>query len=223
MAWLKKKEKVPELPSASTLPEIPVSASSSNDVSASTPTLPEVPKQSEAKGLPDLPSFPVNAQTNTLNQEMVKSAVSDISSGENEETTGALEGLHVEEIGELPSIPSIAVSAIPEPPKRTPKTNDMKPSMEIPETPKAVEFTPSMDERAVARQSEPIFVRIDKFQAAQKDFEVIKDKIKEIETILRKIKDVKSKEEQELNSWSEDIGKLKSRLAEIDSNVFSQM
>jgi hypothetical protein len=203
MGWLKRKEKVPELPSA--------------------PILPELPKISEEKGLPELPSFPVNAQTNNLNQEIVKSAVSDVSSGENEETTGALEGLHVEEIGETPMLPSIPVAdLIPEPPKRATKTTEMRPSMEFPAPTKSIDSNYTED-RAVMRQSEPIFVRIDKFQSAQKDFEVIKDKIKEIEIVIRKIKDVKSKEEQELNAWSDEIGKLKSRLAEIDSNVFSQM
>jgi hypothetical protein len=204
MGWFNKKEKVPELPSA--------------------PVLPELPKTTPERALPDLPSFPVNPQTTNLNQEIVKSAVSDLPSGENEDATKALEGLHVEEVGGgAPMLPSIPVSSgIPEPPKKI-SIKDMKPSIELPLPKKAIEIPTNYEEKSLTKSIEPIFVRIDKFQSAQKDFDVIKDKIKEIESVIRKIKDVKSKEEQELNEWSEEIDKLKSRLAEIDSNVFSQM
>ena len=57
-------------------------------VISQTPTLPELPteeKKPEEKSLPELPSFPTNSKNETLNQEMVKSAVTDMPSpGENE-------------------------------------------------------------------------------------------------------------------------------------------
>ena len=73
------------------------------------------------------------------------------------------------------------------------------------------------------KQNEPIFVRIDKFQSAQKNFDEIKSKVAEIESILQNLKNVKSQEEEELKGWSEDTEKLKSRLAEIDGDLFGQL
>lgn len=202
MGWFSKKDRVPELPTAPAV-------------------LPDLSSKPQEQELPDLPSFPVNPQTDTLNQEIVKSAVTDISSGENEDATGALEGLHVDEESDKFIIPKNIMSSIPELPKKS-GVKGMRPSLEIPAPKKALELAPVLEDR-ITRQTEPIFVRIDKFQSAQKDFEIIKEKVKDIGLVLGKIKDVKSKEEQELNSWSEEIDKLKSRLAEIDSNVFSQM
>ncbi len=59
MGLFNKKESVPELPSA--------------------PGLPKLPKMenSQENNLPELPSFPPNPKNESLNQEMVKSAVND--------------------------------------------------------------------------------------------------------------------------------------------------
>ena len=71
--------------------------------------------------------------------------------------------------------------------------------------------------------TEPIFVRIDKFQDSQKNMENIKQKIQKIESVLKKIEDVRIKEEAELKGWSEDINNIKSRLAEVDTDIFDQI
>ena len=201
MGLFSKKEEVPEIPVAPSLPE-----------------LPKPKEQPEKKDLPELPSFPANSKNENLNQEMVKSAVADMPSPEENEVHVEIpEGLHITEesdegsmippkpsveetIPSIPSLPSIADTH-----KRT------------------LELNASTPNKPVTRQIEPIFVRIDKFQSAQKNFENIKDKVKEIESVLGKIKDVKSKEEVELKGWTEDVEKIKSRLAEVDSGIFDQI
>ena len=172
-------------------------------------TLPELPKREEEKGLPELPSFPNNSQNNNITQEMVKSAVSDNPSpGENEVHVDIPEGLHISEEPKEESMipPRPSEESIPNPPVK-----------------KTLELSASILNKPITREAEPIFVRIDKFQSAQKNFEQIKDKTKEIESILGKIKDIKSKEEVEIKGWSEDIEKIKARLAEIDSDIFNQI
>ena len=197
MGLFSKKEEVPTIPTA--------------------PTLPELPK-SEKKDLPELPSFPTNHRNENLNQEMVKSAVADMPSSEEKEVRMEIpEGLHVTEEPKEGSLipPGLSVkSPIPEPPKRPSIT-------EVPK--KTLELAASIEGKPVSKQVEPIFVRIDKFQTAQKNFEQIKNKIKEIESVLKKIKDVKSHEEVELKSWTEDIEKIKSRLTEVDADIFNQI
>jgi len=194
MGLFSKKEDIPEIPPA--------------------PSLPALPKQeeSEKKDLPELPSFPANSQNENLNQEMVKSAVADMPSPEENEVHVEIpEGLNVKEEEKEGSIMV--------PPKPSP--NEV-----IPHLPKkTLEITPSTSTtpKPKTREAEPIFVRIDKFQSAQKNFDKIKTKVKEIETILKKIKDVKSQEETELKGWTEDVEKIKSRLSEVDSDIFNQI
>jgi len=175
------------------------------------PTLPDLPKPaapaSEKKDLPELPSFPSTPANENLNQEMVKSAVADHASEEKELTVEIPEGLHVQEEpagSMIPPRPSAAES-IPPMPKRT------------------LELNAAVPDKPVTKQIEPIFVRIDKFQSAQKNFELVKSKVKDIETVLKKIKDVKTREEEELADWATEIEKIKIRLSEVDSSVFSQV
>ena len=176
------------------------------------PTLPELPRSQEEpakKDLPELPSFPSGSKNENINQEMVKSAVADMPSPGGEEVSVEIpEGLHVTEEQEggsmIPPKPSVE-EAIPEPPKRTLEINTTTPV------------------KSITKQIEPIFVRIDKFQAAQKNFDHKKEKVKEIESVLAKIKGVKSKEEEELTGWTGDIEKIKARLAEVDSDIFDQI
>ena len=197
MGLFSKNEEVPTIPTAPTLPELP---------------------NSEVKDLPELPSFPANSKNENLNQEMVKSAVTDMPSPEEKEMcVETPDSLHVteepeEELAIHPK-PSIE-SSIPEPPKMPSISDAPK---------KTIELSAHIIEKSASKQIEPIFVRIDKFQVAQKNFEQIKDKVKEIESVLKKIKDVKLREELELKNWTEDVEKIKSRLAEVDANIFNQI
>ena len=202
MGLFHKKDDVPKIPSAPTLPK-----------------LPEIKiKEETRKNLPELPSFPANSKNENFNQEMVKSAITDMSSpGENEVHVEIPKGVHIVEKPEKKPIifqNSSMADSIPELPKR-PVVREM--SDDKPES------ASSESKISKAKEIEPIFVRIDKFQKAQEDFQQIKDKIKNIEGVLKKIKDVKSQEEVELKGWTEDIEKIKSRLVEVDTNIFNQI
>lgn len=205
MGLFTKKENVPEIPIAPTLPELPKLEE------------PELKKETLK-----LPSFPSNSKNENLNQEMVKSAVTDIppleenAMSEQPKTLSMIEESKNEHL--IPPKPSIQ-NPIPIPPKMPFPTNISKLTPK-PITPKPIASIPP---KQTSHQDEPVFVRIDKFQTAQKDFESIKNKIKEIELVLKKIKDVKLQEEEELKGWNEDIGKIKSRLVKIDDGIFNQV
>ena len=198
MGFFSKDEDIPKIPTAPTLPELPV------------------PENNEKKELPELPSFPSDSKNENLNQEIVKSAVSDNSSlEENKGDMNIQSDIHLIEEPEgesmIPPKPS-GQSVIPEAP-RQPSIADLPK--------RTLEINPADDK--ATKEIEPIFVRIDKFLTAQKHFEQIKSKVKEIESIIGKIKDVKSKEEVELKGWAEDVERIKSRLSEIDSDIFNQL
>ena len=205
MGLFKKKENIPSIPIAPSLPSLP--------------SLPSIDPEQSKKELPELPSFPTSSKNENLNQELVKSAVSDASPPEEKEFyMKTPKSIHVEkrpkEESTIPLSPS-AETQIPELPK---PIASIEPPIKKTITEKAPQTKSQID-----KQSDPIFVRIDKFQAAQKNFNDIKSKVVEMESLLKKIKEIKTREEDELKGWTKNTEKLKSRLAEIDSDIFSQL
>jgi hypothetical protein len=233
MGLFSKKEEVPKLPTAPALPELP-------KLGASEPK----------KELPELPSFPSSSKNDTFNQEMLKSAVTDMPSpGENEvhaqpKTLPVVEEKKEESMASpspplqnsMPTSPKMPTAPIAPTLPTAPTTPTLPTAPPTPTLPAAPQLSPKVITPKPAKpksiisassiptqQDEPIFIRIDKFQASQKNFETIKSKVEEIESVLRKIDDVKSQEEEELKGWTEDIEKIKSRLAEIDDDIFNQI
>jgi len=76
---------------------------------------------------------------------------------------------------------------------------------------------------ANVKESEPIFIRIDKFEEGSRTFEEVKKQISGIEKMFREIKKVKEEEEKELESWGEEIQKIKEKIEKIDDNIFSKV
>ena len=195
MGLFSKKEPVPEIPTAPSLPELP--------------TIPRKIEE-QKKELPELPSFPLNSKNKNLNQEIVKSAVSDSSERKENDTM-------------IPEVPRFNGEV-----EMNSDESFSSPKLEfpIPNIPKE-EPTTTLTQPSVSMQSsmsaDPIFVRIDKFQESQKNFDNIKDMVGEIESVLNKIKDVKAKEESELKGWTDDVEKIKTKLSQIDSDIFSQI
>lgn len=71
-------------------------------------------------------------------------------------------------------------------------------------------------------EKKPVFVRLDKFQMAHASLEEMKQKIINIEETLRKIKDIKSKEDQELMFWEKEIEIMKTRINVIIRDIFER-
>lgn len=79
-------------------------------------------------------------------------------------------------------------------------------------------FQPAMTSRR-----EPLFVRIDKFESALRDFEDISIKIKKVDELISEIKSLREKEDREFSEWEKDLQIVKSRLDSIDRTLFSQL
>jgi len=73
------------------------------------------------------------------------------------------------------------------------------------------------------KTNEMVFVRIDKFQEAQRDFNDVKRKVKEIESLLKEVKEINQKEDSQVSEWVRDLDKVKVLLVDIDSKVFNQL
>lgn len=72
-------------------------------------------------------------------------------------------------------------------------------------------------------KSKEVFVKIDKFQSARKSLSLAREKVEEIESMLKKIRDVRMREDQELSAWERDIESVKSRIEEISKNIFEKL
>ncbi len=71
--------------------------------------------------------------------------------------------------------------------------------------------------------TEPVFVRIDKFEDALQMFNETKKKIMEIERTIDEIRKVKEKEDKELQSWEVEVRSMKDQIEKIDFNIFSKI
>lgn len=81
----------------------------------------------------------------------------------------------------------------------------------------------SMPPSPVRREAEPIFVKIDKFKEASENFEKIKEKVSEIEVMLKEIQKIKEKEDSELKDWENEIQAIKTRVESIDNSLFKKL
>lgn len=81
----------------------------------------------------------------------------------------------------------------------------------------------STDEFPRRRESEPIFVRMDKFQEGLNSLENAKKQIFEIEKLMKNIREIKDAEEKELEFWERQIQIAKSQIDKVDKSVFSKL
>ncbi len=159
------------------------------------PELPELPKlDTDNEKLPQLPSFPASNLGEKFSQSAIKEAV-----------TGKKE---VEEDADDED------QMMPLPPKMSeePMTKDIE------EVPQGFREAVSM-----VRKAEPVFVRIDKFEQSLKVFEKAKDKVMDIEKMLKDIKKLKEQEEEELNNWEKEIQTTKEQIERVDKELFSKI
>lgn len=68
-----------------------------------------------------------------------------------------------------------------------------------------------------------IYIRLDQFETTQEVFQDIKNKINEIEQLLIKTKEIKTREEKELEEWEREIQSIKARIDSIDKNIFGKL
>ena len=77
--------------------------------------------------------------------------------------------------------------------------------------------------REPIKKSGPVFIRIDNFEESLNVLREAEMKISEIEKSLKEIREIREKEELELNSWEKEIQSIKEQFEKIDKEVFSKM
>lgn len=197
MGWFDKKNKKRILEDSPSLPEMP--------------KLPELPKiGEELNELPQLPSYPSSSFGKKFSQNVIKEAVSGGKMGEKE-----VEDKEVFKADE----------SFPEDEEETMQKPPIELTKELPQ--EKVESLPNIKShdfvKTKIRETEPVFVRMDKFEESLDIFEKAKKKISEIEKFLIEIKKMREKEETELQEWENEIGTIKKQFERIDRNLFSKI
>ena len=171
------------------------------------PSLPELPRLPELPGMnsfesfnssqmqiPQLPSYPKSSFGEKFSQSAIKDAVS----GEEEDE----EELELEDLEETAPVLQ-KKSSVKEMNKEELITRKI------------------LEKRSTGR--EPVFVRLDKFEDSMKLFDEAKNKIMEMEKMLRENKRVKEAEEKELQEWESEIQGIKGQFEKIDRDIFSKV
>ena len=68
-----------------------------------------------------------------------------------------------------------------------------------------------------------VFVKIDKYNAARKALSTAQVKIAEIDKMLKKIREARLREEQELTAWEKEVENAKARIEEAGKNLFDKL
>lgn len=84
-------------------------------------------------------------------------------------------------------------------------------------------LTREIDSSGKNREGEPVFIRIDKFEESLHIFEKAKHQIREVEKLLRDIKKVRTKEEEELEFWEKEMQAIKNQIEKVDQDIFSKI
>lgn len=198
MAWFKKKDIQEAEEGIPTLPELP------EPVQFSLPELNNpisnknqgnLPELPSPPGLPTLPKLPELKSEANLTPEFIK-----------QEIMKPPQEMQKSQFQNIKTLPN-----------KTPPKQSSQRSPQI--TPSSEISRPKLG----IKEAEPIYVRLDKFEASLESFEEIKIKIQEVEDILKKTKEVKQKEEQELEAWEREIQTIKSRITAIDKTIFNKL
>ncbi len=190
--------------SESELPELPMSSAPSMRDYQRTMLPPIESSQEEVHGLP---SFPDSLMNKGFSQSMIKSAVED-------------------EDKNLPELPEWNQEPIQMKPMRTmeldewsPKSSpmSMQPMSQKPTMADALRMTAPNSQVSEKR---PLFVKLEKFKEARDSLVKISEKLDQMDELLRMIKDIKAKEDEEITSWEKDIESIKARILFINKEIF---
>lgn len=75
-------------------------------------------------------------------------------------------------------------------------------------------------EEEVQKRGQTLFVKIERYKEAAAKMEHIKEKIVEAEKILRKLDEMKRREDEELTRWHQDLNTIKEKILSVDRSLF---
>jgi len=148
-----------------------------------------------------LPTFPESPIKKGFSQAAIKEAVKE------------------EEMPKLPEKEEPATMELPETTHIIPKQAE---EMEAPAH-AAVPPVPKMPVAATPPKTAHVFVQINKFHLAYKSLTTAQQKLEDIDSLLKKIRETRMREEQELSAWEKELTSVKSKIQGVTENIFEKM
>ena len=162
-------------------------------------------KEEEEREKHSLPSFPDSPFQKGFAQSAIKDAVED---------------------NKLPSIPKSSLKELPDIP--SPPHLEHNNSEEHHEPTKMP--LPHMPDEKLEEQKEfhnhhhsDVFIKIDKFKSAKRSLEITKEKLVEVEDIIKKLRETTTREEAHLNSWEKELDTVRNKVREVSENIFEKV
>ena len=169
-----------------------------------------------------LPSFPDSPISKGFSQAAIKEAVSENEDNdvlvprdptEREIKTDSL-SLSTVEIDALPTSEEMRPSMISPPPAM----RESKIVKEFSVQPKPITLPPPTEPR-----NSDIFVKIEKFRTARRSLADVKERLDEVNEMLKKIREMRLREEQELSSWEKEVATAKAQVDNVTQNIFEKI
>ncbi len=66
----------------------------------------------------------------------------------------------------------------------------------------------------------PVFVKIDEYREILDVMDLVKSKLEQARSALKKIEDLKIQEDNEIQEWHKDIEDIEQKIAQIDGELF---
>ncbi len=157
-------------------------------------------KEEEEKESRSLPSFPDSPFQKGFAQSAIKEAVED---------------------NRLPPVPKSYVKDLPEIPG-PPHINHSKHSdFQVHLPPKNLHEED--EETFHEHHHADVFIKIDKFKSAKRSLEITKEKLSEVEDIIKKLRETTTKEEAHLNNWEKELETVRNKVREVSENIFERV
>lgn len=149
-----------------------------------------------------LPSFPDSPQERGFSQAAIKEA---INNNDMEESNSEYENINTG------------------PPKtiRTIEMKEWEPDYKL-QDPSKDPLIEKMRSFSQKQKGSEVFIKLQKFTTAKKALIDVESKIDELEKMLKKIREVKMREEQELSAWEREISTIKARIETISENLLDK-
>ena len=84
----------------------------------------------------------------------------------------------------------------------------------------ARQFEPKQSEQRSLES--PLFIKIDTYEHAIREIELIKDNIGKINEVLMNLDTIKKQEDREIEQWKERVSRIKEKILSVDKNLFER-
>ena len=78
----------------------------------------------------------------------------------------------------------------------------------------------SIDQREELKTKKQVFVKMEHYKEALETIDKIREKIKEADTVLNDLRNMKTKEDEHLEKWHRDLDVIKEKLSRMDQVLY---